>query len=237
MKYCRVCKIRAKDSDVVCSRCGGELGTLGLGAAGGASDGASGASEPSLVIQGQIRELQQAQRLNVRRGRQLALACVIVLGCLLLVAYEVYAQTVLSYAVLENVRIEQDPTMDNRIHVKFDVVKPGRVAFDRRSGVNHTEKLDVYDRPGPVQFSWAWPSDAQTGIDFGVIYRGGLTRTFERKHFEVGKPAGKIAGNRSHSLSRLIAVMQAGDFEFMRTWVGSPLRACMNLATLEERST
>lgn len=224
MKYCRACKLRAKDADEVCSRCGGELGTLGgVSAAGGAPG--DPAAEPSFALQGQIRELQRVQQVNLRRGRMLAIVCAVVFACLLLVAYEVYARTVLSYAVLENVRLEQDPKMDNNILVKFDVVKPGRVAFDRRSGTNHTEKLDVYDQPGHQGFSWAWPSDSATGIDFGVIYRSGWSRTFERKHFNV-------SGKASHVVDIMFLMDTTGS---MTPFINGLRQKCIEFAEVVKK--
>lgn len=190
MKYCRVCKLRAKDAETVCARCGGALTLLGtaIPTAGATGDSAAADAEsagPVLTLQGTIRELEHAHRDNVRRGRVLLAICGGALALLLLAAYEVYASTVLSYAVLENLQITQDPSADKKIRVSFNVVKPGRVAFDRRSGSRHTEKRDLYSQAGPVELSWSWPSEKQTGIDFNVIYRTGLTRKTERRHFDV----------------------------------------------------
>lgn len=224
MKYCRACKLRAKDNEVVCSRCGGELGTFGAAMAATGGSGDAGSSEPGLVLQGQIRELQRMQKLNLRRGRQLAIACAVIVACLLLVAYEVYARTVLSYAVLENVQIEQDPAVENKINLKFNVVKPGKVAFDRRSGTNHTEKLDVYDRTGPVQFAWSWPSERETGIDFEVIYRGGWTRTFERKHFNLS--------GRSHAVDIIFLLDTTGS---MTPFINGLRQKCIEFADVVKR--
>lgn len=179
MKYCRTCKTRAKPDDVRCSRCGGDLATWGAPPPGGMGDA------PRLALQGQILALEQVQAQHQQRGRALLVTCLLALAALLLVLYRIYAATVLSYAILSDVRVEQDPREENRVKVSFEVVQPGRVAFDRRSGSNHTEKLDVYTQPGPVQLNWAWPSDKQTGIDFNVIYRAGWTRTFQRQHFAV----------------------------------------------------
>jgi len=99
--------------------------------------------------------------------------------------YSVYSRTVLAYAVLENIEIEQDPDAETQITVSFDVKIPGMVAFDRRSGTGHTEKLDmitVAEHRGTV---WSWPSDPKTGIDFSVVSRGGWFRTRMDKHFRV----------------------------------------------------
>jgi hypothetical protein len=136
-------------------------------------------------LQGEVRKLEEAKRRNLRRGRGLALVCLISALLIVAVAYVVYDRTVLSYAVLEDIEIRQDPVMDWRINVSYRVVKPGRVAFSRRSGKRHTEKLDAISEVGPNGFTWAWPSDPATGIDFNVVYREGWSRATVERHFAV----------------------------------------------------
>lgn len=216
MKYCRVCKVRAKDTDTVCARCGAELTLLGATVP---SAGGDGTESPSLTLQGAIRELEQAKLTNVRRGRMLLAVCAGVFALILLVGWQVYASTVLSYAVLEDVRVEQDPGSEQTVRVSFKVVKPGKVAFDRRSGDNHTEKKDVYAQTGPVSLAWTWPSDKSTGIDFNVIYRAGLTRSFEHKHFDVKTTGGRSVDivflmDTTGSMENYIQGLQAKCIEF-----------------------
>ena len=138
-----------------------------------------------LGLGGRIQELEQAQAANVKKSRSLALLCLLALVALLMVLYTVYSRTVLAYAVLSNVRLEQDELAQNMITVKFDVDTPGKVAFDRRSGTGHTEKVDILAKTGPGGFSWAWPSDTKTGIDYSVVYRSGLFKTSLDRHFEL----------------------------------------------------
>lgn len=191
MKYCRSCKTRAADSDAVCPKCGQSLAVMGI-VSGPANEGAGGA--PQLTLQGQIRELEAVRQRNVSRSRALAIIAGCILLGIVLVLYNVYSYTVLSYAVLENVEVLQDDSADQLVHIAFDVVKPGKVAYDRRSGGERTEKVDQFAATGRQQLAWAWPSKKETGIDFSVVYRGGWTRTAVEKHFNVsGKQAtGKV---------------------------------------------
>ncbi len=186
MKYCRVCKTRAGDDAELCAQCGQPLAVLGL-SAGAATGDAQG---PVLSLAGQIQQLQAVQQQNLKFGKVLALACAAIVLFFVIVVYEVYAHAVLSYAVLNNVQIEQDPQVESRLMVSFEVVRPGKVAFNRRSGGNHTEKLDVFAQPGPNSLAWGWPSDKTTGIDFSVVSRGGWTKTAVDRHFAI---AGKTS--------------------------------------------
>jgi molecular chaperone DnaK len=106
--------------------------------------------------------------------------------------YEIYAHSVLSFAVLDNIEIQQDPAAENLVRVSFNVVKPGKVAFDRRSGGTHTEKIDLLSQTGPVELNWAWPSDPATGVDFRVTYRKWLTRSSREQHFDISGRSGAI---------------------------------------------
>lgn len=191
MKYCRTCKTRAADAETVCAKCGQALATLGGSAAPAAGAAPGAAAAPQLSLQGQIRELQAAKTRNIRGSRALAIVAGVVSLAIVITLYNVYSYTVLSYAVLDKVTIEQDHAAEQLVKISFDVVKPGKVAYDRRSGGRRTEKIDLFASPGQQQFSWAWPSSADTGIDFRVVYRGGLTRTSVERHFDYsGKRTG-----------------------------------------------
>lgn len=180
MKYCRKCKLMAKGDAEVCSRCGESVGSFGGAKNSSDPDAASG---PALSLQGEAQKLQAAAKRNIRNSRLLLGVCAAIVGALLLTGWQVYAAQVLSYAVLDNVQIDQDPMAQNRVQVSFDVVKPGQVAFDRRSGDARTEKLDIFSKPGPVSLSWTWPSEDM--IDFRVVYRDGLLRASEQKNLAV----------------------------------------------------
>lgn len=191
MKYCRTCKTRANEADTVCAKCGAPLASLG--AAPGAGAGAANSSaEPMLSLQGQIGQLEAAQQRNTRLTRQFAALCGLVLLLLLAILYEAYSYAVLSYAVLRDVRIDQDPSSDSTIRVSFEVVKPGKVAFDRVSGGHRTEKLDVFAQPGPVKLDWTWPSDRETGVDFRVVFRAWLRTATKEQHFNVRNNSGSV---------------------------------------------
>ncbi len=173
MKYCKVCKLRAKDTEIVCGRCGGELSALG------ATTGTSGKSTqgPALGLQGQIQELQAVHSRNIHRSKILAGVSAVVVIVMLVVAYQVFSHRVLAYAELSNIKVEQDDSFDSLIRVSFDVVSPGKVALDRRSGGRHSEKIDVFTNTGPQELSWVWPS-SESGIKFSVHHRDGWSTAF-----------------------------------------------------------
>lgn len=175
MNYCRHCKLMAKSGAETCSRCGEPVGGFGRAT--------NSADQPALSLQGRAQVLEATARRNIRNSRFLMGICGVIVFCLLLTAWQVYSSSVLSYAVLDNVTIGQDATAQNRVLVSFDVVTPGEVSFDRRSGSSRTEKRDVLSSPGPVTLSWTWPSHET--IDFRVVYRDGLMRAAEQKVLSV----------------------------------------------------
>jgi hypothetical protein len=182
-------------------------------------------AEPALGLQGQIRQLQETHRRNVRRSVFLAFVSVVVLATLFITAYLVYDYAILSYAILDNVKVEQDPIYETKVNISFDVVKPGKVAFDRTSGKNHTEKLDVFAMRGPTNLSWAWASDAQSGIDFQVVYRGGWTRTTVAKHFA-------LAGRKTAALDVVFILDITAS---MQPFIDGLKRKCIEFADLVKR--
>jgi len=188
MKYCRACKLAAKDTETVCRRCGGPVSVLGEKPA--VQPTGEPNSGPALGLQGQIGDLKSLQKRNVQRIRLLIAACAVVLIGLVVIPYQVFAYRVLAYAELENVQIEQDPAAENLIRVSFNVRTPGKVAFDRRSGGNRTEKVDVFSEEGSEELSWAWPSEGE--IDFRVVYRNGWSRTFRQREFDVTGKGGRV---------------------------------------------
>ncbi len=199
MKYCRACKTRAAEGDTVCSRCGQPLAVLG-GQVAGSGAGGSAPAAPQLSLQGQIQQLEATRNRNLRGSRLLAFVAAVVLVAILTTIYNVYSYTVLSYAVLSNVEVEQDPAAEQLVRISFDVLKPGKVAYDRQSGGERTEKVDLLATTGRQQLAWAWPSSKETGIDFRVVYRGGLTRTSVDRHFAV-------SGNRSGSMVDIVFLL------------------------------
>lgn len=186
MRYCRKCKLMAKADADTCARCGESVG--GFGSAKNKDDSEGGG--PALSLQGEVEKLEAVAKRNVRASRLLMAVCGGIVLALMLTGWQVYAAQVLSYAVLDNVQIDQDPMAQNRVRVSFDVVKPGQVAFDRRSGDSRTEKLDDFSKAGPVSMSWTWPS--RDTIDFRVVFREGLTRTAEQKVLAVGEVSNAV---------------------------------------------
>jgi Mg-chelatase subunit ChlD len=199
MKYCRICKTTAKDTDTVCAK-GHALSVFGAGSSSPApatgharpspqpSPVQSGAAKPTAMmftLQGRVQELEAAKKVNIVRERSLSFLSLLILLLILFILYQVYSRTVLAYAVIENIEFEQDPIYEQQITVRFDVKTPGRVILDRRSGIGRTEKTDEIAKTGKQKIVWAWPSDPKTGIDFNVVSRGTLFRTSLDKHFDV----------------------------------------------------
>jgi hypothetical protein len=143
----------------------------------------------AFTLSGKIAELEQVKEKNLKRGRNLGLLSLLAALAIFIVLYTLYSRTVLAYAVLENIQFEQDPVAENQITVSFDVKTPGKVAFDRRSGTGHTEKLDQIAAVEHQRTVWSWPSDPKTGIDFSVVSRGGWFRTTTDRHFDVTRSA------------------------------------------------
>jgi Mg-chelatase subunit ChlD len=137
------------------------------------------------TLGGEVQRLEEIKHKNLQRGRGLGLLSLLVALAILFILYQVYSRTVLAYAVLENIKFEQDPIAENQLTISFDVKKPGKVAFDRRSGKGHTEKIDLIATTEGHKTVWAWPSDPKTGIDLSVLYRSGLFRTSTDRHFDV----------------------------------------------------
>lgn len=225
MKYCRTCKTRAADNETVCAKCGQPLTILGgaTATAAGPAGASSGPAAPQLTLQGQIRELEAARTRNVRRSRWLLAVAMLVFAAIVATLYNVYAYAVLSYAVLANVQVEQDPAAEQLVRISFDVVKPGKVAYDRRSGGRRTEKIDTFSQPGHQTFAWAWPSSNDTGIDFRVVYREGLTRTSVDRHFDY-------SGRRQGGAVDVVFLLDTTDS--MSPYIAGLQRRCIEFASL-----
>ncbi|MFN0052616.1 MAG: vWA domain-containing protein [Planctomycetales bacterium] len=219
MKYCRHCKLRAADTDTVCARCGQALTELGRPAPDAAAE--KGAPDPpALSLQGQIRELEQVRERNLRSSRRLALVAAGILLALVAALYNVYSHTVLSYAVLSNIEIEQDQRVENQVRISFEVVRPGKVAYDRRSGGRRTEKVDWLTNTGRQSLVWAWPSAPETGLDLSVVFRTGWTRSMIERHFDItGKRTGGMVDvvfllDTTGSMDPFIAGLQERCIQF-----------------------
>jgi hypothetical protein len=137
------------------------------------------------TLGGELQRLEQIKQQNIVRGRGLGLLSLLIALSILFIIYQVYSRTVLAYAVLENIKVEQDPIAENQLTISFDVKTPGKVAFDRRSGKGHTEKIDLIATTEGHKTVWAWPSDPKTGIDLSVLYRSGWFRSSQDHHFDV----------------------------------------------------
>jgi hypothetical protein len=198
MKYCKICKTTAKETDTVCAK-GHALSVFGAASKespkasppGGPPpkrEPAEPGAKPSVAmftLMGEVQKLEEAKQKNIKRGRAFGLLSLAAALTIALILYQVYARTVLAYAVLENIQVEQDPMEEGKIQVSYDVTTPGKVAFDRQSGSKRYEKLDLIGETGRQGFWWILPSDSKTGINFHVRYRDGwLLKSFDR-HFDV----------------------------------------------------
>jgi hypothetical protein len=194
MKYCKICKTTAKETDTVCAK-GHALSVFGAAASASSSSPpvpkpgqAETQKKPSTVmftLLGEVQKLEETKQKNIKRGRLFALLSLAAILLIAIILYQVYSRTVLAYAVVENIRVEQDPEFDQKIWVSYDVKIPGKVAFDRQSGSRRIEKVDLIDQAGEQGFSWGWPSDPKAGIDFHVRYRDGWLLNSHDRHFDV----------------------------------------------------
>ena len=78
----------------------------------------------------------------------------------LIVVGIVYNQTVLEYAVLDQVTMTRQSNQDNRITFKYDVIKPGRIDFIYGQAML-TDYKPVQQHDG---FEWSWQAQGATTI-------------------------------------------------------------------------
>lgn len=180
MKYCRACKRKGSDALDHCVHCGQKLVEFGK-----PSDDGKSVNEPMLALQGEIQKLETQVQQIQSQSRLLALASIAFGAGILAILYSVYASAVLAYAILDNVAIRQDDRQENLLHIEFDVVEPGKVSFDHRSGPARTEKIDVFRNRGRHSLTWGWPADPTKGVDFRVVYRAGWFTATENRHFTL----------------------------------------------------
>ena len=73
-------------------------------------------SAPTFTLAGQIAELEVLKQKNLNRGRNLGILSLLVALAIVILIYSVYSRTVLAYAILENIEIEQDPVVESQDH-------------------------------------------------------------------------------------------------------------------------
>ncbi|MBB1126665.1 hypothetical protein [Thiospirillum jenense] len=78
----------------------------------------------------------------------------------LIVVGVVYNQTVLEYAVLDQVTITRQSNNDNKVSFKYDVIEPGRIDFIYGQAIL-TDHKPVQQDDG---FEWTWSAEGATTI-------------------------------------------------------------------------
>jgi hypothetical protein len=162
----------------------------------------------SAEVQAWIATLQQEDDLLGRQNRVLLIVFSVGIVVLLTVAATVHRWTVGSYAVLDNVRIERQPTSQGRIEIAFQVRSPGRVRYLRTSGEHRTELFDYFSRPGLVERSWAWTYEPGEDIEVSLTCRRGFWRRTATAAFPTADSADIVilidtTGSMSPSIQQL----------------------------------
>jgi len=119
------------------------------------------------------KKLEEATIAKKRYRSLFILALVSFLG----VVGIVYNNTVLDYAVLDNVGIDREEGT-NKVHFEYDVVKPGRIDFNYGTAVL-TDRKTVQENES---FQWTW--DAQGPTEIGVRSRKWLLPRWDKKEFD-----------------------------------------------------
>jgi len=148
---------------------------------------ATGAS--FLTLGGQIEEAERVIKKNQTRGLALGLLSLAAVAAIFLVIYQVYARTVLDYAVLRNVVVRADTENDRKLLISYDAETTGKVTFFRSSGPHLAELVILIHKPGHSSQQWTWAADARSGIDFQVRYRNWLLPAYTINHFDVSRSA------------------------------------------------
>jgi hypothetical protein len=142
-----------------------------------------------LELSGRVAELRATSRSIARRNRYLLATFIGAVAILLSALFALYQWQVRSYAVVDDVRIEQDPSNQGRVVVSFQVVSPGKVHYRRKGGAVDAEITDVFHTPGRVTRQWAWQYDPGTPIQVSVKYRSGLWTETRVDRFQTSNHA------------------------------------------------
>jgi len=190
MRRCTRCHEPVPEGEATCRRCGCVQSP---------TSPQPTVESPQLVHTevGQLRaRIEVARRdLTVRksRGRLLLAGVAIVVAILAFVGILSYAKAVLSYAQLEALGFEPDPTNPRAVRVFYTPACPGKLGFLRTSGGRSTEVLDRVhcDAQRPQQeFYWSWREADLRDDHVVVTYRKGLRLT-QREWSREAKPLGK----------------------------------------------
>lgn len=214
MKYCSQCNVEAPEDQEFCAQCGKPLirrGALAKGLPPGIT------AEQAATMPAQILRLRQdieevrVEKTKKSRGiLRLALVCAGAAVGVLAVAFGLYYHSVLSYAELDAVVIQQAPDNARTVAYSFKIVTPGKVRFIRRSGRYHAEKLDRFPeraRGGKAKASWMWYFDPKHGLDFTVRFRRGYFPAKVRQTFgPQGSARGSVPKRRRVSIPHTVRI-------------------------------
>jgi hypothetical protein len=163
----------------------------------------------SREMQAWIARLEGENKKVGRRNVWLAVALGVGVILLVGVLWGVYAATVRTYAVLDNVTVEQNGASQGKVLIAFDVVTPGKVAYRRTSGRVQTDMVDYFPTPGAVRRSWSWLYEPGRAIDVTLWYRGGLWRKSNVQSFPTTAKADiVILIDATGSMDRSIAELK-----------------------------
>jgi hypothetical protein len=128
----------------------------------------------SAEMQAWLRRLQAEERKLGTRNKYLTVTLAAGVVLLLVVLGGVHRATIGTYAVLDDVRIEQHPVDQGRVEISFRVVSPGKVYCRRISGGNATDVIDYFAAPAEVTRPWSWAYQPGENIEVALWYRSGL---------------------------------------------------------------
>jgi len=123
--------------------------------------------------------LEQLHQQNYKLGLQnRALGIALIFGAIatLLVFWTLYHSTIGAYAVLDKLKAEQHPASPGRIHVSFQVTRPGQVFYRRESAGCGTEMIDCFHTVGAMDRPWSWPYTPGEDLVVTVWYRSWFLR-------------------------------------------------------------
>jgi len=145
--------------------------------------------KPLLELRGRVAQLQAQNKKISKRNRYLLVGLIVGVLLLSLILGALYQQGVRSYALLDDVTIEQDPANQGRFDISFRVLTPGKVYYRRSSGKIETELVDSFYSPERISRTWSWDYEPGSDIEVFLQYRGGLWRGSKSQIFHTSKRA------------------------------------------------
>jgi hypothetical protein len=164
---------------------------------------------PRDEIQAWIASLEAQKKSLGTRNRYLGVFLGLGLLLLVIVLWSLYQATVRSYAVLDQVQITRHPANQAKLEISFEVIRPGKVDFQRRSGSIHAQLIDYFKTTGPQVRQWSWMYEPGQPIDVSLLYRGALWRKTQAESFPTAARADIVVLiDTTGSMSRSIATLQ-----------------------------